>query len=94
MALVKLWGVWKDQGWSYYRDTEGPGLESESPNFSKEEHARLSVYLSRQAAERQVRKYGLNPASSYREAKKGPDGLFLRSKKYGLSSSLSSWKSS
>ena len=75
-VLMRVRGVWRDMGIGYLRDVEGPSHESDSPNLTKEEDAKLSAFLDQYVMERQVRKWGLSPVSSHGAARRGADGRF------------------
>ena len=76
MALMKVRGVWRDMGFGYRRDIEGPTVEADSANLTKEEHAKLTAFLDQYPLERQVRKWGLSPVASHSAVRKGADGRF------------------
>ena len=76
MALMKVRGVWRDLGFGYRRDIEGPSPELDSANLTKEEHAKLSAFLDQYPLERQIRKWGLSPVSSHVGTSRGRLGRF------------------
>lgn len=70
MALTKVRGRWKEQGFGSQSDIDGPIPESDSASLTKAERAKLSAFLNRYPQEREIRLWGLNPTSS---RKRGAD---------------------